>query len=325
MGAGRYNPEQRDTDSMQIVDLRQTQSRALEPLFLEEAACWSKELYWDYRPSQQLIRKFIDVRALAGYAAFEDRQPAGYGFYVLEEGKGLIGGMFASPRFQQVAITAKLFGEMLEALRATPFIERVEAQLMPFGASLDSVLAEQKFRLHRRQFMHLDLAKTSRASAALRDGMRLERWNDRLLEPCARLIQRAYVDHIDSEINDQYRSESGATRFLRNIVLLPGCGQFLAEASFVVRPGPGEKPIGMVLTSTVAPGVAHTTQICILPGYQGNGLGRRLMEASLKVLLEMGYRALTLTVTSMNDRAMLLYENLGFKTIKTFAAGVWEP
>jgi ribosomal protein S18 acetylase RimI-like enzyme len=139
------------------------------------------------------------------------------------------------------------------------------------------------------------------------------------------LIQRAYTDHVDAQINDQYRSELGAMKFLRNIVLLPGCGQFFPDASFIVRPGPGEKPIGMVLTSTVAPGVGHTTQICVLPGYQKNGLGRRLMEAALAALQQHGYRALSLTVTTINANAVRLYENLGFRTAKSFAAGVWEP
>jgi ribosomal protein S18 acetylase RimI-like enzyme len=310
---------------MQIVDLRQVHSRALQPLLQEEADHWRKELYWDYRPSQQLIRKFIDSHSLAGYAALEGKQPIGYGFYVFEDQKGLIGGLFASPQFDQVDISKKLLLEMFDALRATPFIERIEAQLMPFGTALDTVLEQQKFRLRRRQFMLVELSAGPQFRAQAQNGLRLEAWSDRCLEPCARLIQRAYADHVDSEINDQYRTEIGATKFLRNIVLLPGCGQFCPEASFVVRPGPTETPIGMVLTSTVAPGIGHTTQICVLPGYQKNGLGRRLMEASLAALRDNGYRALTLTVTAMNANAVRLYENLGFRTVKTFAAGVWEP
>jgi ribosomal protein S18 acetylase RimI-like enzyme len=310
---------------MEIVDLRQVHSRSLEPLFHEEAEHWRKELYWDYRPSQQLIRKFIDSRSLAGYAAFEGKQPAGYGFYVIEEQKGLIGGLFVSPHYPQIEISTRILMEMLDSLRGTPFIERVEAQLMPFGAALDSVLAEQHFRLHQRQFMILDLKTIPMPAASSGNGLQLEPWTDRFLEPCARLIQRAYTDHVDSEINDQYRTEAGAMKFLRNIVLLQGCGQFFAEASFILRPGPGEKPIGMVLTSTVAPGVGHTTQICVLPGYQGNGLGRRLMEASLATLRKHDYHALTLTVTSVNASAVRLYEHLGFRTVKSFAAGVWEP
>jgi ribosomal protein S18 acetylase RimI-like enzyme len=310
---------------MQILDLRQVQSRGLQSLFQDEADHWRKDLYWDYRPSQHLIRKFIDSHSLAGYVALEGKQPIGYGFYVFEEQKGLIGGLFASPQFDQVEVGKKILLEMFGALRATPFIERIEAQLMPFGVSLDSVLQEQKFRLRRRQFMLLNLPAGPPFRAQAQNGLRLEAWTDKCLEPCARLIQRAYTDHVDSEINDQYRTEVGATKFLRNIVLLPGCGQFCPEASFVVRPGPSETPIAMVLTSTVAPGIGHTTQICVLPGYQKNGLGRRLMEASLAALQDHGYRALTLTVTATNANAVRLYENLGFRTVKTFAAGVWEP
>ncbi|HKV27648.1 MAG TPA: GNAT family N-acetyltransferase [Candidatus Acidoferrales bacterium] len=310
---------------MQVVDLRQLHSRSLEPLFHEEAEHWRNDLHWDYSSSQHLIRKFIDSRSLAGYAAFEGKLPVGYGFYVFEEQKGLIGGLFASPHFDQIGISKKLLLEMFETLRETPFIERIEAQLMPFGSALDAVLAQQRFRLHARQFMLLELPPIRSSKTAGRDGLQLESWTDRCLEPCARLIQRAYTDHVDAEINDQYCSELGAMKFLRNIVLLPGCGQFFADASFIVRPGPGEKPIGMVLTSTVAPGVGHTTQICVLPGYQKNGLGRRLMEASLAALQQHGYRALSLTVTTMNANAVRLYENLGFRAVKSFAAGVWEP
>jgi ribosomal protein S18 acetylase RimI-like enzyme len=310
---------------MQILDLRQVHSRALQPLFQEEADHWRKELYWDYRPSQQLIRKFIDSHSLAGFAAVQGKQPLGYGFYVYEDQKGLIGGLFASPQSDQIDVSKKILLEMFDSLRATPFIERIEAQLMPFGTALDDVLQEQEFRLRRRQFMLLDLPAGVPFRSQAQNGLRLEAWTDKFLEPCAKLIQRAYADHVDSEINDQYRTEIGATKFLRNIVLLPGCGQFCPDASFVVRPGPTETPIGMVLTSTVAPGIGHTTQICVLPGYQKNGLGRRLMQASLSALREHGYRALTLTVTATNENAVRLYENLGFRTVKTFAAGVWEP
>ena len=310
---------------MQIVDLRQVHSRALQPLFQQEADHWRQELYWDYRPSQHLIRKFIDSHSLTGYAALDGKQPLGYGFYVFEEQKGLIGGLFASPQADQLAVSKKILLEMLDSLRATPFIERIEAQLMPFGAAFDGILKEQKFLLRRRQFMLLELPAGRPFRAQAQNGLLIEAWSDKSLEPCARLIQRAYADHVDSEINDQYRTELGAAKFLRNIVLLPGCGQFCPEASFIVRPGPTETPIGMVLTSTVAPGIGHTTQICVLPGYQKNGLGRRLMEASLSALHNRGYRALTLTVTATNENAVRLYENLGFQTLKSFAAGVWEP
>jgi len=52
-------------------------------------------------------------------------------------------------------------------------------------------------------------------------------------QPTAGLITACYRDHVDSEINDQYRSVNGSLRFLHNIVRFPGCGQFDPESSFV--------------------------------------------------------------------------------------------
>lgn len=308
----------------QILDLRQIQSRSLEPLFQEEARHWRDELHWDYRPSVELIKKFIDSRSLGGYVAMEEGRPAGYGFYVLEDQKGLIGGLYVSSRFEQEAITRKLVTEMVAALHATPKLARVEAQLMPFGTKLDPAFLSQYFTLHDRQFMLLALADAKLSGTPMSGGLRLEPWTDRAFEPAARLIQLAYANHVDGEINDQYRSEAGGIKFLRNIVLLPGCGQFLPEASFIVRPATGDKPVGMVLTSTVAEGVGHTTQICVMPGHQGHGIGRALMESSIQALRRRDYKSVSLTVTSINTSAVRLYEHLGFQTIKRFAAGVWN-
>ncbi len=124
--------------------------------------------------------------------------------------------------------------------------------------------------------MILPLAEANITGQPISSGLRLEPWTDRAFEAAARLIHLAYADHVDSQINDQYCSEAGGLKFLRNIVLLPGCGQFLPEASFLVRQPTSDRLVAMVLTSTVAEKVGHTTQICVMPGYQGHGIGRAL-------------------------------------------------
>jgi ribosomal protein S18 acetylase RimI-like enzyme len=213
---------------------------------------------------------------------------------------------------------------MLGALRATPRLQRIEAQLMPFGTELDPIFLSQYFRLYPRQFMLLPLSEAKLTGKPFSAGLRLEPWSDRAFEAAAHLIHLAYADHVDSRINDQYCSEAGGLKFLRNIVLLPGCGQFLPEASFLVRPAGDARLIAMVLTSTVAEKVGHTTQICVMPGYHGNNIGRMLMEHSILALRRRNYQSLSLTVTSVNKRAVELYEHLGFRPLKTFAAGVWQ-
>ena len=321
------------TSSMQIVDLRQLTSWQLDPLLTEEARQWREELRWDYHASTELIKKFVDARSLTGSAILENGRPVGYAFYVLEEHKGLVGGLFVSPTYSQQDLSHRLLTDTLTTLSGIPKLDRIEAQLIPFGYQLDEVLSEYGFRLYMRQFMIAQLAANAGEAldvlpGLIREGpgagLILERWDHRYFEPCARLIQLAYANHVDGEINDQYRSESGALRFLKNIIILPGCGQFQPEASFVLRSLHENHLVGVILNSRVAEGVGHTTQICAMPGYQGHGLGRRLMEASLQALRVRHFKMVSLTVTSGNERAVRLYEKLGFKTVKKFAAGVWN-
>ncbi len=148
------NPQPPHANS--IVDLRQLSLRQLEPLLQEESRFWREELRWDYRNSIDLIRRFVDARSLAGAAILVNGQSAGYAFYVIEDYKGLIGGLFVSPRYDQLKFAGELLADILATLRALPHIARIEAQLMPFGSPLDSALADQNFRLFPRNFMILE-------------------------------------------------------------------------------------------------------------------------------------------------------------------------
>ena len=191
---------------MNIVDLRQISVRQVEPLLEEEARHWRDELHWDYRSALDLIKRFLEAHALCGCAAFENGTAAGYSFYVLEEQKGLIGGLYVSAKYQQAVINRRLLDEMLYSMRAVPQLTRIEAQLMPFGGPVEEPLRDLGFRLYTRQFMLYDLQKSSSVRTGTSAGMRLDRWNDRFFEPCAKLIYLCYMDHVDGEINDQYRS-----------------------------------------------------------------------------------------------------------------------
>jgi ribosomal protein S18 acetylase RimI-like enzyme len=325
-GIGYHGNGTRELDtapSMDIIDLRQATVRQLEPLLLEEASHWREELHWDYRSALELIKRFLDAHALSGCVALENSLAVGYTFYVLEDYKGLIGGLYVSPGQNQGPIGRRLLESMLYNMRALPQMHRIEAQLMPFGGPVDAALREQGFRLHTRKFMLLDLKKEHTRAPGINSGMRLDRWNDRFFEPCAKLIYLAYANHIDGEINDQYRSRQGALKFLKNIIHLPGCGQFVPTASFVLRHPGSDDLLGAVLTSEVSAGVGHTTQLCVQPGFQGHGLGRVLMQASTDALRGLHYKELSLTVTADNRTAVHLYEQLGFATIKSFTAGVW--
>src|SRR5437667_11356116 len=162
-GIALQGPPRRFPLFMNIIDLRQTTVRQIEPLLEEEARHWRDELHWDYRGALELIKRFLDAHALAGCVAFESGSAAGYTFYVLEDQKGLIGGLYVSSKFPQNSIAPRLLEEMLLSMRAIPHLTRIEAQLMPFSGPVDTPLLDQGFHLYTRQFMLLDLQKEHEA------------------------------------------------------------------------------------------------------------------------------------------------------------------
>ena len=138
------------------------------------------------------------------------------------------------------------------------------------------------------------------------------------------MIASAYEGHVDSRINDQYRSVSGARRFLLNIIQYPGCGAFFQPGSYVAADTAAGQLCGICLSSLVSADVGHITQICVTPEVRGTGAGYELLRRSLNALAEYGCRAASLTVTSSNTGAIELYERVGFRTRDRFAAYVWD-
>ena len=109
--------------------------------------------------------------------------------------------------------------------------------------------------------------------------IQVRRWSEQDYQPAAGVITAAYRGHIDSEINDQYRTHAGSIRFLNNIVRFPGCGVFDTEASFSAVHRPTNSLVGLILCSRVKDDVGHVTQVCLLPEYRRMGIGENLIAS----------------------------------------------
>ena len=286
--AARLNPV--PSRPPEIVELRRLNARSLEPLLEEETAAWWDTLEWDFEKSADLVRRFVDLRALNGYALVDDGLAVGY-----------------------------------ISLASHPQITRIESQLMmlEFG-SRRTVPGASHLRAFERNFMRIDLRRAALAEGRLRRPVHIDRWTDQHLDASAHLIAAAYAGHVDSRINDQYRTAAGARRFLHNIVQYPGCGAFFRPASYAAFEPLRGALCGISLTSLVSRDCGHITQICVSPDVKGSGIGYELLRQSLAALSDMGCRAATLTVTAANEGAVSLYERVGFHTIRRFSAYVWE-
>jgi ribosomal protein S18 acetylase RimI-like enzyme len=313
---------------VEILDLRHFPSVDLRPLLEEEIQLWARLLSWDYSGSSEMILRYVDAKILPGYAAVERGRIFGYAFFVYEGSKGVIGDLFVAtdPRLTDpAAVEAQLLTHVIETLQQSPGIHRIEAQLLVHetGAVARPFL-EQGFQRYARLFMVLPLAEAARRPSHLDEEIEIRRWSEQDYQAAASVITAAYRGHVDSEINDQYRTLSGSLRFLNNIVRFPGCGTFDPESSFVAVHKRARNLLGLILCSRVRNDVGHVTQICVLPEYRRHGTGESLLAAAMANLRQRNFLLLSLTVTEANDRAVDLYRHLGFDTKRVFDAFMWE-
>ena len=152
----------------------------------------------------------------------------------------------------------------------------------------------------------------------------IEPWGEHHYESAASVIALSYSDHVDSRINDQYRTLAGARRFIYNIVQFPGCGAFFRPGSFVAFDPAAGWLAGIVLTSFVAEETGHITQLCVTPAARGRGLGYELLRQAVSTLRLHGAKRISLTVTNANTEAIRLYERCGFRETRRFLAYMWE-
>src|SRR6201996_7293596 len=317
------------SSQLEVLDLRHFSAAQLQPLLLEEADRWQRRLFWDYSGSTTVLLKYLDSRVLPGFVALRRGRVAGYAFAVFEAAKAVLGDVYAFGEGENLSnpVCETLLVHLLEMLQSAPGVDRIESQLLMFPTgALSEPFAARGFLPHPRLFMVADLTTRSRAGAAqpLPGGIALEPWQPALYEPAAELIHLSYVGHVDSGINDQYRSVHGAQRFLHNIVRFPGCGIFDAESSWVLRSTRSRELLAMVLCSRVRQDSAHITQLCVSPALRGLGLGPTLLRHCIVGLEATGVKSLSLTVTESNDGARRLYEQNGFTVAHRFDAMVWD-
>lgn len=308
----------------QLLELRRVSAEQLAPVLDEEITLWKRELDWDFRASADLVRRFVSMQALSGFAVARNGRAAGYAYYVCEEGKGLVGDVFVMREHRRPEIETALLDASLTAMFGMLGIRRVEAQIMMISSPLERpVPASNWFRRYPRYFMEAPLGPAVRLPEKHIRGITFLPWSELRQDETARLIAAAYLGHVDSQINDQYRSAAGARRFLTNIVQYPGCGTFFGPGSWAALSG--RELLGISLASLVAGDVGHITQVCVAPSARGTGLGYELVRQSLMSLAVQGCQAVSLTVTTSNAPAVQLYERMGFTNKRNFAAFIWEP
>ncbi len=309
----------------EVIELARLNPTDLDPLLNEETDIWRQRFGWDFRAAAELLRKFVRLHSLLGYALRLGRDVVGYAYFVCEAHKGLIGDFYLRDSHGGSHHEQALLSGVVGSLMRMPGVKRIESQLMLLRTKTASLPYEQFLQRHDRHFMEMPAAAVSHLLAtSLTIHVTFVPWSDRYHEEVAHLVAASYRGHVDSEINDQYRTIPGARHFLTNIVKYPGCGDFSPNTSVLAIDGRTGRVCGACLTSLVATNNGHVTQLCVLPGLRGSHLGYELLRRGLLHLHKLGCTSVSLTVTASNRDAIRLYESLGFRSISTFPALVWE-
>ena len=308
-----------------IVDLRDLRGQDLAPLLAEQTASWKSRFLWDFSSTAGIIRRFLDARNLHGYALSSGGRAVGYSYFIHEEGKALIGDLFVAAGYRDPASERMLLDQTLRAAVQYPGVRRIEGQLLALSFRMqEESLYGCSLRVFDRLLMIRDDLRAFEVPAVDGSGVEYRSWSDRFSRAAADLIADAYVGHVDSLINDQYRSVVGARRFLANTTHHPGCGSFLPRASMTARRMGAESLSGACLATRIEQRVGHITQLCVEPALRGRRVGYELLRRTMASLRHSSCDAVSLTVTASNQRAVALYRSLGFVVWREFPAVVWE-
>lgn len=310
---------------LEIVDLTQVTAQQLAPLFQQELETWRRRFRWDFRASVDLLTRYIKMQSLYGYALKAGNRIAGYTYFVCEGRKGLIGDFFVTEEFGEPEYEGSLLNAAVSGLMRTSGVRRIECQLMLLRSPDQLSPFRQYLSRHERLYMEID-ARSIDALIEQRPEIEVTfvPWAERHGEEIAHLVSSSYKGHVDSKINDQYRSIPGARHFLTNIIRYPGCGVFSPASSVVAIDRRTGRICGVCLTSHVSERAGHVTQLCILPAIRGARLGYELIRRGLQLLVKSGCQTISLTVTCSNTHAIRLYQSLGFSIQCSFPAMVWE-
>jgi ribosomal protein S18 acetylase RimI-like enzyme len=314
------------TRGLQIVDAGTLDARQLDPLLLEEIADWHQNLDWDFSKSAALVREFAAARTLSGAALLDGVEVAGYAYTGLDDHKGLIADLYVRPRWRSADTEALLFGVVIDALMRAPGVRRIESQLMLLDAvSAKAIARANPVGLFERLLMTLNAnipLPPGRSSTTQR--FRIEPWGDQHCAAAATVIPLAYRGHIDSQINDHYRTIAGAESYLRSLLEFTGSAAYYGPASYIAFHLSTGLAAGISLSSFIAEDVGHIAEICVTPDARGAGLGSELLCQSIATLRGAGAKRVSLTVTSSNDEALRLYTRCGFREARRFYAYVRE-
>ena len=173
------------------------------------------------------------------------------------------------------------------------------------------------FAYVKRYQMLIDLTTVTLSDSLLPAGFHFLTWHNAFIARHAKTKYLSFCNEIDARIFPTFRQYDACLRLMKSIA---GKAGFLPGATWLIVQG---EPLQEVKDCATIQGIAHAGQlgaiqnVAVLPAFRRRGLGRALVLKSLHGFRDAGISRVTLEVTAENEPAVNLYEQLGFRTVKT--------
>ena len=310
---------------MQLVPLRDCPVEDLRPIFSEETQHWNDYIFWDYRPTLEILERFMTSQSLPGFVLRENDRALGYSYFVIDRPVAFIGNIYV----RNDSASPESYGTLIEQTVATATavhrVHRVETQIFEFNCTFQSIFSGCGFRILPRHFLVCPLTERPIEEPTLPRGgpWRFRQWQDKDLLPAAELVFDSYRNSFDARLCHDYQSRQGCVRFLRNLIDSPACGRFCPEETLIAVDS-HDQVCGVLLATHTQSTTAMIPQFSVRRDCQGRGLGTTMLHCFQAQCRGQGLERITLSVSEANDRAFRLYLRSGFEVQKSFRAFIWE-
>jgi ribosomal protein S18 acetylase RimI-like enzyme len=303
-----------------VIDLSDVAASELSDLWQYEMRLWRERLLWDISSHAAALRRILRRGALLGKAVRVNDRTVAYAYYGISGPLGVVAGLTVLPEWTHTEVGETLLNATIQAMQRRG-LSRIECRFIAADCPwLGTALEAAGFHIYWREFLRRELAETHQSRQPMA-GASLQPWHATHLSQAAVILQAAYLGSIEAEMLALYRSIDGCRSVLEQIVNQGSCGVVVPEASLLAHDR--GTSLGFVMVTEVAPRQAHLPQLAVLPAYQRQGIGRGLLDHSLRRLCEGGYETLSLIVSRANERALRLYYDTGFQAILSFPVGIW--
>jgi ribosomal protein S18 acetylase RimI-like enzyme len=306
---------------VQVVDLCSVTAPELDNLWQYEVSLWRDRLRWDASGAFAALRRIVGRGGLPGKAVRVHDRTVGYTYYGITGHLGVIAGLVVLPDWSRRDVGEMLLQNTIHEMQRQG-VSRIESRFVSVDCPwLGAVLETSGFRTYWREFLRCEL-RPSWGPGPTPAMVPLEPWQETHLGEAATILQAAYASGVEAEILAVYRTVDGCRAVLDNILNQGSCGALVPQASAMA--GLRGRGLGFILVTEVAPRQGHLPQVAVLPAYQRQGLGRGLLDYSMRRLAEGGFETLSLIVSRANDHALKFYRAMGFQPMLTFPVGIWE-